>query len=282
MKTNGIKNILVPTDFSDCARTAEKIGLKLAKRTNARLHYLHMSTTPVHWISLQEEMENLYPDFRETADEAETQLDKLVDQAREQGIDASKFLSFGKVHRGIEDRIIQSDIDLVVMGSHGVSGWKELFIGSNAQKVVRSTEVPVLVVKPGHEKIHFGDIAFGFAIDEKVIKPFARILDFAKTLGSKVHIFYINTPFNFLDSGYLKTMMGQFALHYPNYIASTNVYNHHDLEEGLVKFCHTKGANILGMFTHGKKGLARVFSRSITESIINHADIPVLSLNLKL
>ena len=47
-----MKNILVPTDFSDCARVEEDIGLEIAKKSNTEIHFLHIINTPLDWVNL--------------------------------------------------------------------------------------------------------------------------------------------------------------------------------------------------------------------------------------
>ena len=48
-----MKNFLVPTDFSDCSRAAEDIGLEIAKKANAEIHFLHIINTPVTWVETE-------------------------------------------------------------------------------------------------------------------------------------------------------------------------------------------------------------------------------------
>lgn len=275
-----MKKILVPTDFSECAMTAEKIGLNLAQKCNAQIQFLHLAETPVNWLHLQEEMQNLYPQVRESTSHAEDRLDRLMEIAQSRNVKASKVVKFGSIYEGITNYVKDSDVDFIIMGSHGSSGFKELFLGSNTQKIVRSCRIPILVVKPGHEDKVISDIAFAFTFDEDIAEPFQKVAEFARDLGSRIHLFYVNTPFNFRDSAFMHNRMADFALQYAGVIASTNIYNYQDLDGGLLKFCKSKGVTLLSMATHGRKGLNRIFSRSITESIINHGDIPVLALNV--
>ena len=71
-------------------------------------------------------------------------------------------------------------IDLIVMGSHGASGLKEMFVGSNAEKVVRTSDVPVLVIKNEHRSFNVSDFVFAsdFKNDNKNIKNY--FLEYAK------------------------------------------------------------------------------------------------------
>lgn len=56
-----MKKILVPTDFSDCANASSEYAIRLAKKMNAEIHFLHLQFTPVDWVKLSKEKEKLYP-----------------------------------------------------------------------------------------------------------------------------------------------------------------------------------------------------------------------------
>jgi nucleotide-binding universal stress UspA family protein len=63
------------------------------------------------------------------------------------GLKVSEIIQFEKAFEGILAVSKTNNIDLIVMGSHGSGGFQEMFIGSNTEKVVRNSDVPVLVIK---------------------------------------------------------------------------------------------------------------------------------------
>jgi K+-sensing histidine kinase KdpD len=173
------------------------------------------------------------------------------------------------------------DIDLIIMGSHGASGFQEMFIGSNAEKVVRTSEIPVLVIKNAHEEFELTDLVFACDLSEECKKPFVNAMRFANAFGATTHLLYINTP-----SGFKTTLQTRDMLH--NFVHGTaadnytlNVYNDLSVEKGVLNFASENDAQLIGISTHGRKGLSHFFNGSISEDMVNHAQMPVLTFKIE-
>ena len=116
-----MKNILVPTDFSDCARAAEEYGLELAKKANAEIHFWHSLYTPVDWTKLPLEKEKQYPETKARIGHAEHQLNELVKKAEVEGLKAEKFLVFNQGREEIGKHIGHHNHDFVIILPHFAS-----------------------------------------------------------------------------------------------------------------------------------------------------------------
>jgi nucleotide-binding universal stress UspA family protein len=149
-----IKNVLVATDFSEPSMTALEYGRALARTVGASLHVIHVvdgvvmngmlaDTTPANWAGLLAELE--------TAGRRQIEATVTEDDRRE--LAAKPVLrTFTAPARGIVEYAEEQDIDLIVIGTHGRSGWSHFFMGSVAEKVVRLARCPVLTVRhPEHE-----------------------------------------------------------------------------------------------------------------------------------
>ena len=91
----------------------------------------------------------------------------------------------------------KNDIDLIVMGSQGASGLQEMFIGSNTEKVVRRSKIPVLVIKKEVDDFVVDNIIFASDFNKESKSTFHRVVHFAELFNAKVHLLYINTIHNF-------------------------------------------------------------------------------------
>src|SRR6478672_3694795 len=131
-----MKKILIPTDFSEVADNAFVHALELAKKVQAELVLLHTYEFPV--IDTQYYPEN----YLSLYDSLElSQLDAFQDQVNKlraiaegrnlQQIKMTHRLMYGDLLGCIKTVIKEDNIDLVVMGTSGASGWKEIFIGTN-------------------------------------------------------------------------------------------------------------------------------------------------------
>ena len=146
----GIKKILVPVDFSSLSKKAFKYALRLAQQFRTELTVLHVlePTTPATFEGLQ-----VPPQFpEEDSSGAEKNLKTLVGSARTAGVAKAKSsCRRGFASHEIVDAAKDLDVDLIVIATHGYTGWKHFCIGSTAERVVRAAPCPVLVVR---EKEH--------------------------------------------------------------------------------------------------------------------------------
>jgi nucleotide-binding universal stress UspA family protein len=144
-----IRNILVPTDFSDTSRAALKYAADLARRFDSRLHLLHVSPDPAQlpWA--------VGPGLAEYVDGLEARCEKMLVALRAcatvehlDPLRTTTRIVDGAAHHEILEYVRTQDIDLVVMGTHGHGALAHLLLGSVAERVVRHALCPVLVV-PG-------------------------------------------------------------------------------------------------------------------------------------
>lgn len=139
-----MKNILVPTDFSDCADEATIVALDIARRAKAEICFLHLcKVTPIgSHAAVHGGTSNC--DHHSGEGHVKNELDKLVRLAENLGIHAKPVLVRDGGQERIKKYVRPFNIDFIVMGSHGASGLKDIFIGSNAQRMVGDSSVPVL------------------------------------------------------------------------------------------------------------------------------------------
>ncbi len=142
--THPYQDILVPTDGSDCANQALGIGVDVTDSESAALHLLSVITTTALGVDLRIDiqMEMLEESARELLDEAAT----FADDA---GVEpTSKTVEYGpSIHRAILAYIDEHDIDLVVVGTHGRTGFDRYVLGSVTEYLVRTSPIPVLTVR---------------------------------------------------------------------------------------------------------------------------------------
>lgn len=255
------------------------MGMEIAKKANAEIHFLHLLMTPVEWVKLSLEKENLYPETQVEIGHAKSELNELVRRAEELGLEAKQFLVFDKEREEIDQHIKQHKHDFIVMGSHGTHGFKEV-IGSNTQQVVRSSLVPVLVVKKKPKKFEVTNMVFASTFQEDVQKPFHKIIEFADLMKAQIHLLNVNMPFHFKETDEAESEMEAFLKKCSRGTCSINVYNALNEERGILKFSETINADVIALTTHGKTGFMKMFSPNITEGLVNHSDIPVLSVNI--
>lgn len=266
-----MKKILVPTDFSECAKIASETAIEMAKKNDAEVLFLHYMSIPIDWIQLQNAHEKMYPDIHKGVRQATLQLDALVSMADKQKVKAKHHIAFNENAFNTDKDIETFGVDMVVMGSQGATGLKEFFLGSNAQRTIRQATVPVLVVKDRIEATETPHIVFVSDFDPDLLTGFAKITEFANLMGAAIQLLYVNTPDEFQDSWTIKAKMEKFRNSVKIVEVESYVVDAFDFEEGLYRFIQGDKGSIVAMVTHH----TGVFNRDTkAEKIANHLETP--------
>lgn len=146
-----LKNILVPTDFSETAEIAVRYATALAEAFGASLHVLHVATDPARYLPV--EAFAALPDLRVQLEaDCLKRLDGVLANADTRKVPVQRLLRLGEPFVEIINYARGNAIDLIVMGTHGRGPVKHLLLGSVAEKVVRKAPCPVLTVRsPAHQ-----------------------------------------------------------------------------------------------------------------------------------
>lgn len=139
---NMYNKILVPTDGSEGAEVSVEHAIEIAEKFDAEIHVLYVvdvraKTTGDVWA-------NMLGRFEEIGENA---TDEISNKIKERGLNAVKEVTEGIPHQEINRYVGENDIDLVIMGTHGRSGLDRVLLGSTTEKVVRTSEVPVMTVE---------------------------------------------------------------------------------------------------------------------------------------
>lgn len=274
-----MKKLLVPTDFSDCSKYAVDLAIEIARSKNSEIHFLHVVSVPIDWVRLVNERAQLYSDVNKKINKVNKYLDGLIETAEKAGIEATKYIGYDDSFNSVIDHINNHHIDMVVMGSHGKKGVSEMFMGTHAQRIARMSKAPVLIVKSPMSGFNVNRILFASSYDEELIPAFKNVLGFAELLDAKIDMVFVNTPYNFTDSESIEEKMDKYIAIKPELINNARVCNCYNIDEGLVGYCEKNHCDLIVMITHGRTGFSRIFNGSVTETVINHSQFPVLSIN---
>jgi len=274
-----MKKILVPTDFSDQAEKALKVAVQLAKKYNSEIHMLHMIELPMHQIIATSNFSEL-PEAVFFMKVAHNNFEKALDRDYLEDVDIYENIKFNQASEGILEACEEDDIDLIVMGSHGASGIKEMFIGSTAERVVRTAKKPVLVIKNNTEEFEFENFVFAsdFNYDNK--KTYKQAANLAKYWNSKIHLLMVNTAGNFKTTTDAEKLMKEFTKDIDYNNITFNIFNDMTVEKGILNFSKSINADLIGISTHGRQGIAHFFNGSISEDLVNHAKRPVITFKI--
>jgi len=274
-----MKKIIVPVDFSEMASHALNFAIELNDRVKGEIVLVHVIEMPVGHLNFTGEvnssgLESFYTgEFLKATHNKLDLWSKLVIEA---GQKVTVHMKYGNAFTNLSKVIAEEKAHWIVMGSKGASGLREVFIGSNAERMIRHAECPVFIIKG---ETHLEDIksmafASDLSVEQDLIAHHAK--DFQELLGLNMHVVKVKTPYNWLEESQVKKQLEHFAErnHLKDFTLSTMEADFAD--EGAVKFAEDVKAGIIVLGTHGKKGISHLIGGSIAEDIVNESSIPIL------
>lgn len=273
--------ILVPTDFSIYADRALKTAIKLAPLMNGQLELLHVIKPMHNWQLLSNQ-----DSYRKIEEEIKSKyVLPLIEERKiwleKEGVRYIVTVKSGDLYETIKQHVDKSKYDLICMGSKGSSGMTEIVVGSNTQKVLRNVTTNVLVVKEDLMDVIFPKVAFVTGLNSNERPAFIKFLETIKPFGVKdLHILcvdlngYFNQP-----TIVMKQALKEFEEMVEGYEVKTHFYPSYSVESGVKHFAQEKNIDLIGISNHHKHPLKRIFNGSHVELILNHSDVPVLSID---
>lgn len=276
-----MKKILVPTDCSELSGYALTLAEKFARQSGAEIHTLRVVPTPA---------EAVFDQNGELIDGEDFDLEAVkADQAQAGGqladwIQKADILAFPVVKAGnLTDQILhyvrEEKIDLVVMGTHGLSGFRELIADSVTGQVVRQSSVPVLSLKCDRSDLEIKNIVLASSFEDQSPKKIDFVKSLQQTFGAKIHLLRINTPGNFKATRYLQESMEAFAKENELENVAYHIYCDKDAESGILHFTEDNNMDMISIAVEPDK-LAKLFQKHVSSALVNHVYHPVLTFKI--
>lgn len=277
-----MKKIIVPIDFSKHSEYALETAAVLAKKNNSELLVLHM--LELSNAILTRDGNSIQTETVFFLKLAEKKFKEFLDKPFLEGIKVTTIVKHFKVFSEVSEVAKEHNVDLIVMGSHGSSGLKEIFVGSNTEKVVRHSNIPVLVVKHHPILTNFDSVVFACDFSEEVIGAYTKAVKMLSNLGIKIYLLHVNLPSEkFRSSTEIEQKVVSFFEKAEGNLNKMNevVYvSDYSVEEGILKYSNLIGADLIAVVTHGKKGFVHFIDGSISEDVANHSTLPVMTFKI--
>jgi len=274
-----MKKILVPTDFSVEAENALKVAAQIAKKHNSEIYLLHMLEIPMQEIDAISTHADV-PEVMFFMKMAHKKFEDIMNSDFLKGLTVHEIVKPDGSFNGISEICKEHGITMITMGSHGASGLKEMFVGSNAEKAVRNSDVPVLVIKNEHEDFSIDDIVFASDFKNDNKETYRQATEFATTFDAQLHLLMVNTASNFSTTEKANDRISEFINDNSFKNFTINIYNDESIEKGVLNFSKHIDADLIGVSTHGRQGIAHFFNGSISEDLVNHANRPVITFKI--
>jgi nucleotide-binding universal stress UspA family protein len=276
-----MKKIIVPIDFSGHSEYALRVAADIARKHKAELFLLHMLDISDQLISITEGTKRRELIF--FMELAKKRFEGFIDLDFIQGIKTTPVIKHFKVFEEIDNAAKEIGADLIVMSSRGASGVKGYFVGSNTEKVVRTSEIPVLVVKTETKNFEPKTIVFASDFNTENLNAFKTIKKFADTYKATLKMVYVNTPNAYFKNTFeIREQMRQFLnkTSISNNSSDLIIFNDYSVTDGILNAASMLNADMVAIPTHGRKGINKLLAGSVGEDVANTSQIPVLTVKI--
>ncbi|WP_114783327.1 universal stress protein [Botryobacter ruber] len=275
-------NVMVPVDFTPVSFKALEFLSFLMEKTPIETHLVHVvQVNAADWAGSTEASETIdRAEIKEIEQKAEQQFREL-----KQHVDF-KFqaaIVYGGLTTALASYAAKHQPDLMIMGTAGAQGWQEKVSGSEAQQVVRHTEVPVITIHqhasitPIHHILWVAD----FEAKKQPERAVATVKTLQQLFGAQLHLLRIIRKQDEPRAGELKQHMQQFAESLQLQHYELHLRRDYIVPEGVRNFNRETEMDLVVIGTHARKGFSQLFYGSIAETLVNRCIRPLLTYHLK-
>lgn len=276
-----MKTILVPIDFSKQSEFAAKTAAEIAIKMNASICLIHLIELPNGVVDMGSSSRFSIPESMLYLRKVREKVIEFKENIFNENIHVEYFIKLNNPFEGIIKYATKINADLIIMGSKGHSKFKGIHIGSNTEKVVRTSTIPVIVVKKDSKKFKMKNLVFASSFkNEDKKEVFRKFLYFANIFNSKIHLLKVNTASKFESTHDAKDKITEFIKEYELPKHSINIYNDVTIEKGILNFSRDINADLIALSTNGRRGLSHLFNASVTRKLSKKALKPVLTIKV--
>lgn len=265
--------ILIPTDFSDYSRAAFQYGISLASKFGSNIILLHVIEPPYNFATT---MDNALEKLKENANE---ELDKWAAKGiQDKKVNVDTILETGMTISSILDTVREKDIDLVIMGSKGETGFAKILFGSVATDIMLHSTVPVLTVPVEMDSFEMDKILFTTDLRENDFKSLEEVVKLAQSFSSKIDVLHIVKKNGFEDqlrfTGFRE--MAKQKIDFTG--LEFNRYESDNALAGINEYLNSEEFSLIVMTRYKKSVIGKLLGKRHADKIGSYTNKPVLVL----
>jgi len=271
------KKIVVGVDFSDCSLNALEHAVMIAQKSGADITMVWVNHLDYSKEIFSLEPENLH---NEVEHRFEALIKKYGSGLKEGKLDYR--IASGKVYKEICAVASEIDAFLIVIGTHGSSGFEEFWIGSNANRIVSASKLPIMTIRAGvNSKKELKTIVLPFDSTRVTRQKLPITALLAKYFDAEIHILGIYT-----------SSLDDIRYRIQNYVAQTEIYlkenniryrsvfiEAENITDTVLEYATKVEANLIAIMTEQETTTANLWLGPFAAQMVNHSPIPVLSVH---
>jgi nucleotide-binding universal stress UspA family protein len=280
--------ILVPTDFSELSLKAIKVAGKYASIFDGSISLMH-SHIPITELDEPYAIgmsSKIYQDYEEIEESIKKKLNSISDEHVDKAHKGDMQVHIGNPAQSIVE--VAEDFDIIIMSTHGRTGFSRFLLGSVAEKVLRMSKIPVMVVENESEVDDFKKILVTTDFSENAVAAYPKALELAKKTGGTVDILHILSFDQFEDDETdpsikkireqrMKLIEKEYFHEIGDRVKSYTLVSEDSPHVAIQKYTKSTPYNIIVMSTIGKTGINYLMMGSTTANVVRHVKTAVLS-----
>lgn len=272
-----MKQIIVPLDFSDESMNGLELSVMISSKTKANIQmvYVIKKISDFGQVSREEEQRSAKNKLQEIKSSLEHKLAS--------GVKLSHIIKKGKVYDEVVEQAESFDDSVIVVSTHGASGFEEFFIGSNALKIITACECPVIVIKHGVMPKSFKKILLPVDYTRDTRQKVPYTLKIAKYFESQVHIMGISGGQDQELHQRIKSWSKQVSDYFEeNGIEVVNTFRRGDsVSDMIVEYTNDEKIDLISIMTDQGSALSNFVLGNNAQQLISKSPVPVLCITPK-
>jgi nucleotide-binding universal stress UspA family protein len=271
MKSFDIKKILIPIDLSENSLLALEHGTFMAKLFKADVTLAHV-VVPSGVFGMKD-----HP----IDPEVEKRLHELAEEIRiKNGCKVEVNIKHGKISKKVVEAAKETHTDIIILGTHGVSGFEEFFMGSNAFRVITESPCPVLSMQEHAQKMGFANILCPIDNSSPSRQKLRFAAELAKHYNSQITMLGILS----VEEDELIAKFNKMFDQMEEYLTKRDIKFKSELVYGddiaatTMRYAEKNHVDLISIMTEQEDNFGGIFLGPYAQQIVNHSKIPVLSI----
>ena len=272
--------ILFPIDFSEHSDAAFPMAQYVAKTYDAEIYMVHVLEAPTGPL-------RIISGFDEQAarKKALQMMDEFIKAYGDDSIVYNKIIKVGKPWKTIVDAAIEMSVNAIVMGTHGSSGVQEVFVGTNAGRVIEHAPCPVITLHHKQEKPKFSKLIVPLDLTIETGEKMELSIEFAQNFGASIYILGLIDGKNAEDRQKMQKRIDLAVAHVKKHeipVESGMLEAKAKVADQLITYAKGVGADLIVIMSQQMQtNLKEQILGTDAVHVVNHSDIPVFSIKPK-
>jgi len=273
-----MKQIIVAIDFSKTSLNALAYGIHIANKAKADVQMV--------WVDNTTSEEVVFEGFAHEERNEKIALLKELQENYSKSLKGGKLdykTRKGKVYIEIAHQAKCINADLIVLGTHGVSGFEEFWIGSNANRIVTNAPCPLITLRHDFKVGDIHKIVLPIDSSQETRQKIPVVSQIAQLYKSEIHILS-------LYSTNLKSVhkrVDHYVQHVVDYFEEKKIryaavkQESENITRATIDYAQATGADLIAIMTEQGTTTANIFLGPYAQQMVNHSPVPVLSMRSK-